>query len=31
MWCVGKYFSGRFGSARIRVGLDDLGGLFKPK
>ena len=31
MWCLGTWFSGGCGSFRLRVGLDDLKGLFQPK
>ena len=31
MWCLGTWFSGGLGSARLTVGLDDLKGLFQPK
>ena len=31
MWCLGTWFSGGLGSARLKVGLDDLKGLFQPK
>lgn len=27
MWCLGTWFGGRFGSAWLVVGLDDLRGL----
>ncbi|KAK4815132.1 hypothetical protein QYF61_017573, partial [Mycteria americana] len=31
MWCLGTWFSGGLGSARLTVGLDDLKGLFQSK
>jgi len=31
MWHLGTWFSGRFGSVRFTVGLDDLEGSFQPK
>ena len=31
MWCLGTWFSGGHGSARLMVGLDHLKGLFQPK
>lgn len=31
MWCLGSWFSAGFGTAGLRVGLDNLKDLFQPQ